>query len=77
MQKDILYNFFYTWLLRQNSKSFVFSKSENLKHLIIKEYKDKPYFNDFMKKLKKALFLQKVNNVKQIIKKMIHYHSNV
>jgi abequosyltransferase len=77
MQKDILYNFFYTWLLRQNSKSFVFSKSENLKHLIINEYKDKPYFNDFMKKLKKALFLQKVNNVKQIIKKMIHYHSNV
>lgn len=52
LKKDLLYHFFYQWMLEWEFKNphFIFSNKENLKELVFCQYKDESYFDDFKRK---------------------------
>ena len=61
VERDLLFGFFMEWMIKleRRKDSFRYAEGENLKELIENRYKDKPYWEEFLKQYRrqKKLFV--------------------
>jgi len=72
LKRDLLYNFFKDWIINWelSNTDMQYSETENLKELVFNEYKDKPYWNKFIKIYNFKIFEKKFKkSIKTIIGK--------
>lgn len=69
LEKDLLYNFFTEWCIKweMQENGLMYSESENLKELVWNQYREKPYWKDYLKyyrlkscKMKTKKFVKKL-----------------
>lgn len=71
LERDLLFSFYPYWIYKweANAKELKYSDTENLKKDVFNQYKDKEYFNEFLRyyNFKKMKF-----KTKEVIKKVLH-----
>ena len=62
LEKDLLFNFFTEWCLNWEIQvdGLQYSKTEDLKQAIFEQYKNKPYWNEYLKEYNKKLWKNKI-----------------
>lgn len=64
LEDDLLFNFFTDWCIRWEMQTgdMLYSDTENLKEAVWNQYKNKPYWNDYLKYYKKRYFQIRIRN---------------
>lgn len=73
LEKDLLLSFFPYWIIQweMNNQKLQYSKSENLKQVVFEHYKDKPYWNEYLKVYRKQKIKIKVKALAKSVKERL------